>query len=105
MDWTILSAAALGAIALAITSAAGVLVPYGVSLLNEKILSSRNARVTAAAATVAAELDRGLIATMASAVSTLRFRMKETLTALGDPSDEVLIGLITKGRKAVVPCP
>ncbi|WP_424140760.1 hypothetical protein [Roseomonas chloroacetimidivorans] len=102
MDWTPVAQAAAGVLALAITTAGGLLIPLARAWLKEKILASQNARLAAAAETVAAELERGLILTMDQAVVNLQNRLPDTIEDIGGVSADVLRALITKGREKLV---
>lgn len=103
MDWTDLGNAALGLMAsvlVALTVAARALVPVAIEVLRERLLASRNARVVAAAETVAAEIARSLVPDLAAGVTVLRDRLPSTMAALGHPPPDVLRGIIIKAGAA-----
>lgn len=99
MDWTDVGNAALGLIAAVLVGLAFIvraLVPVAIEVLRERLLASRNARVVAAAETVAAEIARGLVPDLPAGVTVLRERLPATMAALDHPAPEVLRGLIVK---------
>lgn len=104
MDWTDVGNAALGMIAallVALTVITRALVPVAIEVLRERLLASRNARVAAAAETVAAEIATGLVPDLPAGVTVLRDRLPATMAALHHPAPEVLRGLIVKAGARV----
>ena len=77
--------------------AARTLFPILIDMAKEWLLTKRNARVNAAAETVAVQVLNGTIPNTAAAAVVLNDRLEKTLTTLGNPSLETLQGLVEKG--------
>lgn len=97
----------VGLMTLVITTAVTAATPIVISYLREKALASMNARLGAAAETVAAEMatavGSALQTQIETGVETIRQRLPETVAKLS-PSDETLAGLIKKAQvKLAIP--
>ncbi|AWV21701.1 hypothetical protein RADP37_05288 [Roseomonas mucosa] len=84
-----------------ISGVAAVLTPYLVGLIKEKIIASANARLGAAADTVAVEMANAVGSVVQQSIDTgvekLKARLPDTVAKLA-PSDETLRGLILKAQ-------
>ena len=90
-----------GVLAAVLSAAAGVLTPYLIKLVQERMLKSMNDRLGAAAETVAAEMatavGSAIQTQIETGVETLRQRLPDTVAKLS-PSDETLAALIKKAQ-------
>ena len=90
-----------GVLAAVLSAAAGVLTPYLIKLVQERMLKSMNDRLGAAAETVAAEMatavGSAIQTQIETGVETLRQRLPDAVAKLS-PSDETLAALIKKAQ-------
>lgn len=87
-----------------LTAALGVLIPHIRAWLQERVVASMNARIGAAAETVAVEMATAVggtvQASIESGVETLKERLSDTIAKL-DPADSTLAGILKKARLTV----
>ena len=93
--------ALVGLMTAVITAAVGVLTPYAIRFIQERMVKSMNDRLGSAAETVAAEMatavGSAIQTQISTGVDTLKARLPEAVAKLA-PSDETLAALITKAQ-------